>query len=319
MRNVFKVVGSVASAALLLSGAAMAAGPVGYAADGWTVNNTGVVSATCPVATCTVLAEGTGFKQIQFSSAGKTYIQTILAEGWASTGAAQAPSGLTFTDENLVQIGVGGVAAVQGLLSKTRIVEGAPPVLGVTGFGTTTDIATGWGTVSTANKAEVSIDLDISERPTGATTAANDFLSTFGFSGATTTGGTNVALSLDMDQTVMLDSVTDKQRFATTIKTAGALAAPSGGFKFAGNTTDSAKISWAATDRLQAIWIAQSVTGAGNGVGTAPFATSVLGNVTAKTAVRVTDLTSTKIATELDTGGSMTSIFSPGPVPKFNN
>ncbi len=317
MNNVFKVVGSVASAALLLSGAAMAAGPSGYTPDSWTVNNTGVVSATCPVTSCIVLAEGTGFKQIQFTSGSDTYIQTILAEGWASTGSAQAPAGLSFTDENLVRIGAGGVAAAQGLLSKTRIVEGAPPALGVSGFGTTTDIATGWGTVSTGNKAEVSIDLDISERPTGATTAANDFLSTFGFSGATTTGGTNVALSLDMDQTVMLDSVTDKQRFATTIKTAGALTAPSGGFKFADNLTDSATITWTATDRLQAIWVAQSVTGAGNGVGTAPFATSVLGNVTSNTAVRVTDLTSTDIATELNTGGSMTSIFSPGSVPTF--
>lgn len=316
MRNVFKIVSSVGSAALLLSGAAMAAAPAGYSADNWTVNATGVVSATCPVASCTVLADGTGFKQIQFTSAGKTYIQTILAEGWTSGGGAtQAPSGLKFTDENLVQIGVSGSPAVQGLVSKTRIVDGAAPALGVTGFGTTTDIATGWGTVSTGNQAEVGIDLDISERPVGATTAANDFLSTFGFTGATTTGGANVAISLGMDQTVMLGNISDKQRFATTIKTAGALAAPAGGFKFAGNTTDPSTITWAATDRLQAIWVAQSVTGAGNGVSTAPFATSVLGNVTTGTAVRVTDLNSTTIASELATGGSAAGIFS--PVPAF--
>ncbi len=323
MRNVFKVASSVGSAALLLSGVAAAGGPTGYTADSWTVNSSGAVTATCPVASCAVLAEGTGFKQIQFSSGGKTYIQTILAEGWATgtgAGATQAPGTLKFTDENLVQIGVAGTTAVQGLISKTRIVDGDVPALTKTGFSTTTDIATGWATGATAgvgstvNKAEVGIKLDVSERPVGATTTANDFLSTFAFTGATTVGGANVPLSLNMDQTVMLDSTTDKQRFATTVKTAGTLVAPTGGFKFAG-ATDPATLTWAATDRLQAIWVAQSVTGAGNGVGTAPFATSVLGNVTTNTAVRITDLNSTAIAPALATGGAVAGIFN--PVPAF--
>ncbi len=309
MRNVFKIVSSVGSAALLLSGAAMAAAPAGYVADSWSVNSAGAVTATCPATACAVLAEGAGFRQVQFSSGGKTFIQTILAEGWAATGATQAPGTLKFTDENLVQIGVAGSVATQGLVSKTRIVDGAAPALGVTGFGTTTGIATGWGTVSTGNQAEVDINLSISERPVTATTTANDFLSTFGFTGATTTGGANVALSLGMDQTVMLGNTTDKQRFATTIKTAAA-ASPTGGFKFAGNATQT-PLSWLAGERLQSIWVAQSVTGAGNGVGTAPFSTSVLRNTISDLAVSVTSLDSTAMATEFTTVGNPALPFAP--------
>ena len=327
MRNVIKIVSSVSSAALLLSGVAMAGAPTGYALDTWTVDQTGVVTATCPVGVgnCTLLAEGTGFKQEQFTLAGRTFIRTILAEGWAATGAAQAPGTLKFTDENLVQIGVAGAVAAQGLISKTRVVDGAVPALAVTGFLTESSIKTGWGTGTAsgvgdpARKAEVGIILNVSERPVvvaPAVAGANDFLSKFAFTGFTNSLDANIAETLDMDQTVFLNALSDKQRFVSSTKVAGttrvAPAAP--GFKFAANTNVPAEyITWTAADRLQAIWVAQSIQGAGQSAAVSPFSTSVLRNLASNTDVGVTNLNSTALATEFATGGSLSTMFVPTP------
>lgn len=328
MRNVIKIVSSVSSAALLLSGAAMAAGPAGYAIDSWTVSNTGFITANCPATlVCSSLARGVGFEQIQFSSAGRTYIQTILAEGWSTTATgAQLPSTVKFTDENLVQIGVAGAVAAQGLISKTRIVDGVVPAIAATGFLTESTIRTGWGTGTVAGVgdaarlAEVAIKLDVSERPTGATTTANDFLSKFAFAGFTNVAGVNTVDDLEMDQTIFLNNVNDKQRFVSSTKIASAApaqatpAAP--GFKFAANTDVPARyVTWAPTDRIQAIWVAQGVTGANSvASGSALFSTSLLNNLTTQGVVAVTNLESTALATEFATGGSLASMFAPTPV-----
>ena len=332
MRNVIKIVSSVSSAALLLSGAAMAAAPTGFALDAWTVSTTGAITATCPagaVGGCAPLASGTGFDQTQFVLGGRTYIRTILAEGWAATGAAQAPGTLKFTDENLVQIGIAGVAAAQGLISKTHITEGVTPAIATTGFLGDSTIRTGWGTGTVAGVAdptrlaEVAIVLNVSERPAlavGGVQGANDFLSKFAFGGYTNATGSNVIDSLVMDQTIFLNALADKQRFVSSTKTAGtapaqvAPAAP--GFKFAANTDVPATyLTWTPTQQIQAIWVAQSVSNAGSVPGVAgAFSVSLLNNLATNTSVGVTNVTGTALATEFATGGSLASMFAPTPV-----
>lgn len=299
MRNVIKIVSSVSSAALLLSGAAMAGAPVGFSLDSWSVSATGAIVSTCPAVPCSPLASGNGFEQTQFSIGGKTYIRTILAEGWSTTATTpQAPGSLKFTDENLVQIGVAGVAAAQGLISRTRIVDAGavnpPPIpaIGNSSFLGESTIETGWGTGTVAGAgdpartAEVAIRLDVSERPAlvaGNIQGANDFLSKFAFTGYTNVAGLNVVDSLNMDQTIYLNgttaasALTDRQRFVSSSKLAGAApiqatpAAP--GFKFAANTTTPATyLTWLATQPIQAVWVAQQVSNANStSSGLSPF------------------------------------------------
>lgn len=194
MRNVFKVVGSVASAALLLSGAAMAAPPASF--GGWTVDSAGVISdgSGCPGA-----ITGAGFEQCQVSIGGQAYVRTRIIEGFTGTP--------TFTSEDFVRIGGSG----QGLAS-TMTINDATTNPGTT-FGTTAEIMTGWATSNagspTANKSEANLSLSL-DTPS---TPGDGFSSTFNVTAITDSTNANLITDLGIGQTVELGSSAEKQRF----------------------------------------------------------------------------------------------------------
>ncbi len=308
MRNVLKALSSAGSLALILSGTAMAAPPPG-GFDNWTVNGTGVISATatgiCTTVgtTCASVVSGDGFLQQEVTlSDGTRYIRTMIAEGFATAGGSLA--NLTFASEDFVRMG----GAAQGLASKMNIREGTlsatgtAPALINTGFGAGATILTGWGTNSTLNSAEAVLTLGLSDRgadPDGAgpLTAADaggdEFLT--GFSVTTNTlaaGGANVTSALSVDQTIFVGGATettDKQRFVTMIDTAAAAQAA---FKFATNTTDPATLIYNAGDKIQVVWAGQNITGAGTFSTQSLIKLSGTGGSAVNSAVRASNLTS---------------------------
>lgn len=270
MRNVLKALSSAGSLALVLSGTAMAAGaPGGF--DNWTVNATGVISATatgiCTTAgtVCTSVVNGDGFLQQQVTlSDGTRYIRTMIAEGFDTAGGSLA--NLKFASEDFVRMG----GAAQGLASKMNIKEDVLSPMGTaaasidTGFGAGATILTGWGVNNVLNSAEAVLTLGLSDKGTTNTVAeGNEFLTSFSVTTNTlAAGGANVTSALSVDQTLYVGGTaapTDKQRFVTMIDTATTAQT---GFKFATNTTDPATVSWAIGDKIQVVWAGQNITGA---------------------------------------------------------
>ncbi|MEQ6341137.1 MAG: hypothetical protein M3A44_05645 [Gammaproteobacteria bacterium] len=297
MRNVLKALSSAGSLALVLSGTAMAAPPAG-GFDNWSVNATGVVSATtgiCAIVgtTCATVVDGAGFLQQEVTmSDGTRYVRTMIAEGFATAGGSLA--NLTFASEDFVKMG----GAAQGLASKMNIKEGVLSATGTaanlidTGFGAGATILTGWGTNNVLNSAEAVLTLGLSDRGAGAAGVAggDEFLTSFSVTTNTVAaGGTNVTSALAVDQTIFVGgttNLTDKQRFVTMVDVATTAQT---NFKFATNTTDPATITYAVGDKIQVVWAGQDVTGAGS------FSTQSLikdPNGTTPVAVRASNLTS---------------------------
>ena len=293
MRNVLKALSSAGSLALVLSGTAMAAPPPG-GFDNWTVNATGVISATtgiCATAgyTCATVVDGAGFLQQEITKTadGTRYIRTMIGEGYSATNTT--PGSLTFASEDFVQMG-----GAQGLASKMNIREGVLSPTGTaaasidTGFGSGATILTGWAVNNGANSAEAVLTLGLSDRGAGAvcTAGGDEFLTSFSVTTNTLVAGTNVTSALGVDQTIFVGGTTnpaDKQRFVTMIDTA---AAAQTAFKFATNTTDPATLAYAVGDKIQVVWAGQNINGAG------AFSTESLIKVSDGSAVRASVLTS---------------------------
>lgn len=308
MNNVFKVVGSVASAALLLSGAATAAPPQAFGT--WSVSSTGVISG----AGCAGQVVGTGFLQCQMTIGGKTYIQTIIAEGFAAAVPA-APvdplSRLTFRSQDFVQIGAGsnqGVASTVGIKDSTT----NPGTV----FSTTAEIMAGWATSNftpgstTANKSEAVLTLNV-DAP-GSSTANDGFLSNFNVTAITDSTNVNRITALGLGQTVELGGTgTDRQRFelrqesanpAVTAYTVGGITAnPLGGV-----------LNAALNAPLRGLWIGQTVTGTDNFGVQSLSVVDAAGNPTSTTSL--TSLGSTG-PVDWGTGGVFTAQF--GSTPTF--
>lgn len=205
MRNKFKIVSSLSAAALLLSGAAMAAPPAPFGNWTVTVSGTGVVSditdnTGAPNPCGSGAVTGAGFQQCELTIGTARYIRTRIADA-------------TFRSEDFVKIGGGGVnAAGSGLASTMAINE----VKDGTTFGTTANIMTGWavsnaGTTG-ANKSEATLGLTLATAATSAT-AFDAFNATFGVTAVTNSAGVNQVSALSVGQTVALGAATDKQRF----------------------------------------------------------------------------------------------------------
>ena len=301
MNNVFKVVGSVASAALLLSGAAMAAPPQAFGT--WSVSSTGVISG----AGCAGQVVGTGFLQCQMTIGGKTYIQTIIAEGFAAAvpaAPADPLSRLTFRSQDFVQIGTGssqGVASTVGIKDSTT----NPGTV----FSTTADIMAGWAT-GNSNKSEATLTLNV-DAP-GSSTANDGFLSNFNVTAITDSTNVNKITELGLGQTVELGGTgTDRQRFelrqelanpAVTAYTVGGITAnPLGGV-----------LNAAVGAQLRGLWIGQTVTGTDNFGVQSLSVVDAAGNPTSTTSL--TSLGSTG-PVDWGTGGVFTAQF--GSTPTF--
>lgn len=301
MRNVFKVVGSVASAALLLSGAATAAPPQPFGT--WSVSSTGVISG----AGCAGQVVGTGFLQCQMVIGNKTYIQTIIAEGFAAplptTGSAL--DRLTFRSQDFVQIGTGssqGVASTVGIKDSTT----NPGTI----FSTTADIMAGWATSTTANKSEATLTLNV-DAP-GSSTANDGFLSNFNVTAITDSTNVNKITTLGLGQTVELGGTgTDRQRFELRQETANPAITS---YTVGGITTNplGGVLNAALNAPLRGLWIGQTVTGTDNFGVQSLSVVDALGNPTSTTSL--TSLGSTG-PVDWGTGGTFTAQF--GTAPTF--
>lgn len=142
MRNIIKAATSIGSAALVLSGVAMAAVPTTGNFDQWSVNSGTIGGVSCPTGyTCGAAVTGNGFFQRQIvdtTAGGKTYFQTIITDTGATATQAQVAAGnvLTFGDESFVQTqSTGG-----GILDKQRLND----VSGTDTFSGSTSIQSGW-------------------------------------------------------------------------------------------------------------------------------------------------------------------------------
>lgn len=247
MRNVF--IGSVSAAVLMFSGAAMAAPPTAFGA--WTVDSAGVIGG----AGCTGGIVGTGFLQCQVVINNKTYIQTIIAEGFGATGATL--DRLTFRSQDFVQIGAGAPSGV----ASTVAIKDTVTNPGTT-FTTSADILAGWAVATgSTNKSEAVLKVGL-DAP-GAAGANKAFLSTFNVTAITTSANANIISELGMGQTVGLEGnagSTDRQRFELRNKAANpaVTAYTVGG---TGPTPGTGVVTATAGTAIQGLWIGQTVTG----------------------------------------------------------
>jgi len=249
MRNAIKAAYSIGSAALILSGAAAAQTAIpDLGVNFGQVTGTG----SCPAgATCSVIASGTGFLQMQIddTGTGASYIQTLITD----TG---------FSSEDFVQMaGAGG--SVNGIASQLSVTDGTPSTntaaasgtIG-TGFGTTATITSGWAaTGGSQSNAVISLTVSQAESAAG---AADDFMSLFNVD-TSFNGTTNVVNSLSAEQVGYLGNSADKQHFYTQIKPASAA---NTGYTI---PTGVGSTSWAAGDQIQIVWVGQDMPSAGLG------------------------------------------------------
>lgn len=156
MSRVVKAVTSVGSAALLLSGAAMAAPP---AFSEWTVSS-GNISSTasggtgtnCPTGyTCGPALTGAGFYQRQVSDGTNIYFQTIITETYESVSTTGTIDDLAFYDESFV-LAKFGAGSANGIADKQHILQNSATEFARTGvpnsytdsFLMETNINAGW-------------------------------------------------------------------------------------------------------------------------------------------------------------------------------
>ena len=254
MRNVIKT--AVGVSALILSGVAVADHEVGHPADVPILNvNFGelALSAGTPAdklacetavgagAKCSDIATGSGFTQRQIDVGGKSFIQTLIVDG-------------TFNSEDFVQIAFGSAAGgVDGIASQLSLSENSA----TTGdFSAASTIKSGWGNALDATKTSAVLNVQLEK---GAVGSAQYFNSDFDID-TTFDGTNNVVNSLKADQTVNLNSVTDKQRFVTKIEAAET---DQTAYAFTGGT-GSTTYATATNDQIQVVWIGQEVSGVGS-------------------------------------------------------
>lgn len=298
MRNMIKAVGAVGVTALILSGAAIAAGPevpVLGINFGVLTEGAGMTNATCAAAVgagakCTELAKGTGFMQRQIDVGGHSFIQTVINDG-------------SFHSEDFVKIQFGSQAGgIEGVASKLSLTDSTNGT-----FSAASTIKSGWAhdSVSGNSVAELSVNLS-QNAPTDAKYFKSDFSIKTKFDTSLGTGGENVVESMSADQTVNLGNATDKQRFYTAIKPATGAAVTN--YTFTGGTGG---VTYAAGNQIQVVWIGQSIDGLG-AFGSENFSNKETSGTGAGTATTVSSLT-TAGPFEWGTGSKLETQFGSSP------
>ena len=153
MRKGFQVTAVAGALSLVLGSSVFAAGKNELTFGGWSVSNGDIATgagSVCDVNfSCSVVAEGKGFKQLQITSKagavpadeeGVSYIMTIVTDQNATGDAGT----LGFEDVSFVQMRIssGGEVTpnVNGIFSKQVISE----TVGTTEFSSNSNISTGW-------------------------------------------------------------------------------------------------------------------------------------------------------------------------------
>jgi hypothetical protein len=260
---------------------------VGLPADsgkfvGWTVDN-GSIDETqggiCASAdfTCSVVAEGLGFKQLNVTEkadagSGTSYIMTIVTDQNAS---GSAGLDLQFSDVSFVKMkltlgNAGTPAEESGITSHQEIIEG-------TSFKSMTDINTGW--------ADTGVNVEIAQTLVDNASvdfAGDNFTSSFEYRSQNLADGTRTGFEMAIDQVAGLgtgNANTDRsdiQSFALREKQGSMLTTSRASTNPLTIGTDDAEgVSWDAydaaanvSDDIKAIWIGQQInlgTGSTNG------------------------------------------------------
>jgi len=267
MRRANKVLLTMGSAMLISAGAAVAGPPAAY--NGYS-SASGTITATCPTGSfdsCGTAITGDGFFQRSVVIGGQTYFQTIVLPNGANVSNSADIANLAFADENFVKQGGGeGIADSQHLFAAGVSTNPGD-------FTADTLINSGW--------AQGTADSVIALTQSVVDTAVGFNLG-FGLTG----DGVNTT-SVDVTQSVALDktlALPDKQEFALHRLTATA----------AGTSValpNSASVTWASGDVIQAVWMGQSVTAVATQVSGYQAYAVVAGSTTAS--VSYSDQTST--------------------------
>jgi len=278
MRKSFQVAALASALALLMSSAALAAGKNDLTFGGWSVSDGTITTgagSVCEVNfTCSVVAEGAGFKQLQVTSkagavpadeAGVSYIMTIVTDQNATGDAGTAALG--FEDVSFVQmkISTGGTPApnVNGIFSKQKISEN----VGTTEFISESAISSGWAeNISTVtNPVAISQTLRDLGPASGTLGAGDDFKSTFYYASRNDSAGVRDGFAMSIDQSAGLataasGSTSDVQVFAFRERQ-GTMLTTAGPVEYNGGT-----VNWAAGEDIKAAWIGQQIAlGSGTG------------------------------------------------------
>lgn len=266
MRRALKVASSLGSAALILSGAASAAGPIPF--DQWQVVNGEIRNVAgdqrlenVPCAAgfnCGAAMADAGFFQREITrlSDGVRFFQTIVTE----TGATGQPGTgqLSFADENYVRINPPGQPAVSGLADRQQVAD-AP-----NGFSTSATINVGWAAVGEALTVQISQDV---VEPNGE--ANGVFSSSFdigmGPGGRSMDMNQNVELTQNPGAIAANSPQAEFQRFALRDRLG---ASPAGNFTLPGGLT----LAHAAGQPKRVTWIGQLMPVTGQNFGFMAFA-----------------------------------------------
>lgn len=269
MNKFVKIITTAGSAALIMSGTAMADPPANF--DVWSVSSGNISfgdydsgtagTQTCPAGfTCGTPVTGSGFlqRQVVNNVSGAQYFQTIVAP----EGATGAPSALVFADETFVRVGVSGVSGKQHALDSS--VSG----IETTDVSTSTMLNSGWASGGVFKDLQISQSITLTNNK--ATTPEVTLYNGFTFN----QNGTNAAPTgkfLDVTQGVLIEGDAnianntgdDVQKFVMRQASgnlngaAHVLGAP---VLLPGNSSD---LAWAATDNVKVIWVGQQMIKSG--------------------------------------------------------
>jgi len=292
MSKAFKAASSVAAVGLVLSGAAMAASPIG-SFDAWAVSGgtitpttTGGNGANCPAGfTCATAVTGEGFyqRQITEDATGNDFFQTIITDKTVSG----TPSNLPFSDESYVRTG-----NVGGLADKQQMRETLTTGTLVETFEGSTELGTGWANDGTNDVTQIYQGIIADDTASG----AEDFDAKFWLRQLGQEGAAG--------KLMRISSQVDIQE-ATTTAGAGlqefVLVELSGGENQNPGTADlgaDGSISWVGEERIKAIWVGQDMAGI-EGVGQ-EFGFTAYENLTTPALVNTFSLSGGSAAAPID-------------------
>jgi hypothetical protein len=266
MNKTYKAASSIGAAALVLSGAAMAAAP----ADGfnnWSVTggvitstSTGGTGTNCPTGfTCTAAVTGDGFFQRQISDASGTYFQTIITD----SGVTGAPGSLSFADESFVQTG-----NVGGLADKSTTSDSSTTGSLTETFSGSTTLLTGWAK-GAAGGDVVQISQSISADDTAAD--APDFRTDFWLDQVGKEGSVGKLMRLTSQVDIQEDKISGGS-VTTPAQVQGFVLVDRKGDKvLAGSAVIGTNtLTWADNENVKAVFVAQDmsqITGVGQEFG----------------------------------------------------
>lgn len=249
MNKAYKAASSMGAAALVLSGAAMAAAPAdGF--DQWTASS-GAISADCPAGfTCSGDVTGDGFFQRQISDGTNDYFQTIITD----SGVSGTAGALSFSDESFVRTG-----NVGGLADKSSITDSTTTGALVESFNTATTLLTGWASTNGTDD-EVMIYQGISAIDGGATAGNEDFRTDFWLDQTGTLGaaGKVMRITSSVDIQEQTTSTAAQVQDFVLVDRSGTVEVNAGGVDIDGDATDD--LTWAAGDNVKAIWVGQDMS-----------------------------------------------------------